>query len=98
MSFDIKYPAEIVTLTFPYTKELNGANIIGVPVVTVTVVRGADPGSAAVINGAAQISGSAVLQSIINGLAECDYHFVSQADLSDGRRLLRSGTVSVKAP
>jgi len=99
MSFDIKYPAEIVPLTFPYTRELNGATIsLGSPVVSVTVVRGADPNSAQMLSGAAQISGGLVLQSIINGLPECDYHFVCQADLSDGRRLIRSGTLSVKSP
>lgn len=99
MSFDIKYPAEIIPLTFPYTKELNGATITpGSPVVTVAVVRGVDANATQMINGAAQIAGGLVLQSVINGLAECDYHFVCQADLSDGRRLLRSGTLSVKAP
>lgn len=99
MSFDIKYPAEIVPLTFPYTKELNGATITpGSPVVTPTTVKGVDGNPGAMLNGAAQIVAGLVLQSVQGGLNECAYHFVCQVDLSDGRRLVRSGTLQVKNP
>lgn len=99
MAFDIKYPAEKIVLTFPYTKELNGATITpGSPVVTVTTVKGVDGNPNALLNGAAQIAAGLVLQGVQGGLNECSYHFVCQVDLSDNRRLVRSGTLQVKNP
>jgi len=99
MAFDIKYPAEKIVLTFPYTKELSGATISpGSPAITVTTVKGVDANPSAMLNGAAQIAAGLVLQGVQGGLNEVSYHFVCQVDLSDGRRLIRAGTLQVKNP
>jgi hypothetical protein len=99
VSFDVKFVPEIVTLTFPFTNELLGATITPAsPVITVTTVTGVDGNPANLLNGAAQIAAGLVLQSVKAGLDQCAYHFVCQVDLSDGRRLARTGTLQVKAP
>jgi hypothetical protein len=99
MSFDVKYVPEIVTLTFPFTNELDGAIIsVGTPAITVTTVVGTDSNPTNLLNGAPQISAGLILQSVKAGLDACSYHFVCQVDLSDGRRLVRIGTLQVKTP
>lgn len=98
VSFDVKYTPEIVTLTFPFTGELNGSTITGTPSVTVTTVVGNDGSPSNLLNGAAQVSGGLVLQSVKAGLDGCSYHFVCTATLADSRVLVRTGTLQVKAP
>ena len=99
MSFDVKFPAEIVTLTFPFTNELQGATITpGSPVITPTTVAGTDGNPGNLLNGAAQIQAGLVLQSVKAGLDSTSYLLVCQVDLSDGRRLIRSGVLQVKNP
>jgi hypothetical protein len=91
-----KDPAEKITLTFPFARELNGATITpSSQVVTVALTGGTDANPNAVLNGAAQISGSNVLQGMKDGVNGCSYHFRGQVDLSDGRRLVRKITIEV---
>ena len=90
MSVEFKDPAEIITVTFAFADELGTANISAVDSVTIAVVTGADPDSAAMLNGAGAISGGDVLQSIRAGVAGADYKLRALAALSDGRKLVRA--------
>jgi len=88
MAIVSKDPEEIITVTFPYAKEIGGATIDSA-VVTMEVTKGADAGAAAMLNGAHQISGSNVLQSVRNGIDANAYKPRCKATLSDGRVLVR---------
>lgn len=83
-----KDAAEIVTATFPYAKELAGAQISGA-VITNTVLEGADPAAAAMLSGAPEIVQGDVLQRLINGVPGVRYKLKCLATLSDGRKLAR---------
>ncbi|OHC35499.1 MAG: hypothetical protein A2Y50_09065 [Pseudomonadales bacterium RIFCSPLOWO2_12_59_9] len=95
MSIESKDPAEIITVTFPYAKEIGGATILNEadpganPDITVEITNGTDSGAAQMLNGALQISTSNVLQSVKTGLDGVDYKLRCEAPLSDGRKLVR---------
>jgi len=90
-----KDPAEIITVTFPYAKEIGGA-AIGDPDLSVEIEDGTDAAAAAMLNGAEQVSGSSVLQSVRNGVDGVRYKLRCEAPLSDGRRLVRVLSLPVK--
>lgn len=96
--FDEKDPGETVVLTFDFTKDLNGETIAAPPVVAVTVYTGADASPAAILDGAAQLDGTAkkVLQSVQAGLAPVDYRLQVTVDTSAGRTLVMAMTLPVR--
>lgn len=86
MNFTPKRVIEKLVLAVDYAT----SNVLG-PGVTITsavwsisVVIGTDPNPAAMIDGAAQISGTKVLQSIIGGVQNCTYSPICIATTSTG--------------
>lgn len=92
---DEKAPVENPVVTFDFTGELGP--ITGTPVITVTPINGADPGAMAMLSGAFQISGSTVLQRVVNGLDNINYKLYCEA--SDGVNIrVRAAVLPVRAP
>lgn len=96
LEFAAKDPEEIVTLTFDFSLDLNLSETIASPVTTVELVRGVDPAFAAVQNGAGQVSGSSILQSVKAGIAGCEYRVKVKVTTSAGRVLVLSRVLPVR--
>jgi hypothetical protein len=98
MTLDEKDPEEIITITFDYTADLNGETIsVGTPVFTIAVSEGVDPDVGQMPNGAPQIAGALVLQSVKQGVAAVNYKARCRVDTSGGRRLVLGATLPVRA-
>jgi len=98
MNLDFKDPEEIVTITFDFTRDLGAEAIAAASqVVTIAVVSGADPNVGQVPNGAPQISGTKVLQSIKQGVHLVDYSTRCRIDTSGGRRLVLAALLPVRS-
>lgn len=66
--FPSKLPGAQVTLTFGFGAALNGATLVAVLSITVVALCGLDPDPQLILNGAAVISGSNVLQPVQGGV------------------------------
>ncbi len=87
LNFPLKWPSQSAVLTFDFAARLAGATITSIVSVTVTVEEGVDPTPMAILNGAAAISGTAVLQPVQGGVYGVRYLIVvivntSNVDLS----------------
>jgi hypothetical protein len=96
IGFDEKDPEEVVTLTFDFTDELGAETIEPGPAVTIAVRKGADPDVAQVVNGAPQVSGATVLQSVKAGVAGVDYAVRCKVTTSGGRVLVLGRVLPVR--
>jgi hypothetical protein len=76
-SFPDKSQGETRTLTFDFSDDLDGDEILSVVAVIVQCLRGGDASPSAMLNGAAVISADQqkVLQSVKGGVNGCDYLF-----------------------
>jgi hypothetical protein len=97
MSADSKDPDERIHITFPFADELNGATVSSIDYVTMAVVNGTDAAVASMLDGAAVISGSDVIQAVIGGVDTNHYKSRCRATLSDGRKLVRALDLPVRA-
>ncbi len=89
-----KDPSESVVLEFDFSGEL--ASISGATVTAAIAGNGADPDIAYVVDGAAQISGTSVLQRMSAGVAGLNYRMRCEA--TDGSNIIvRSDIVPVRA-
>ena len=95
MILPAKDPAEIVTITFDFANEI-GAIAINSVAVSIAVISGADAAVGTMLNGAAQISGATVLQSVTLGVNTTDYALRCLATLADGQKILRAATLPVR--
>lgn len=96
--FDSKDPEEIITLTYDFTAELNGATINpGSASFAIAVVNGADAGVASMPNGAPLIAGGMVFQSVKNGVNACDYGTRCKVNTSDGQTFVIGRKLPVRA-
>jgi len=92
-----KDPEEIITVTFDFTDDLNGAAITGGSAVTsVSVAEGADQDYAQTKNGAEEIQGAKVLQSVKLGLNGVNYRWQGKINTSDGRTLVLAAILPVR--
>lgn len=76
--FSSKDPAEKVVLTFDFSADLYGVEVLsGVPTVVVTSVFSADPSPASVLNGSASFdaTNTLVYQGVQGGVDGTDYTF-----------------------
>lgn len=90
-----KDPGEIVTLTFPYAKELGAAEISSA-LIAVTLEQGVDADPSSLLNGAPQLSGTNVLQGAKAGQPAARYKVKCLATLNDGRKLMRVLYITVR--
>jgi hypothetical protein len=95
MILPAKDPAEIITIPFDFSSEIGELAIVG-QAVTITVETGADPDVASMLNGAATIAASDVLQSVKLGVNGVNYALRCLATLSDGQKLVRAATLPVR--
>ena len=94
MSLSAKDPAEVVTITFDFSTL---ATSVATPVVTCEAIHGrADDNAAAMLSGAASISGLTVLQRITGGQAGTTYKLRCQIDDADGERWVVADTLEVR--
>lgn len=87
MNFTPKRAAEKTVLTVDYStcNELGPGETIATAVWSNGVVIGTDPSPSAMIDGAAQINGLQVLQSVIGGVQNCTYAPICTATTSSGK-------------
>jgi hypothetical protein len=98
VTLDEKDPEEIITLSFDFEDDLNGETIsVGTPVFTIAVSEGVDPDVGQMPNGAPQIAGALVLQSVKQGVAPVNYKTRCRIDTSGGRRLVLGAILPVRA-
>ena len=106
MRFSPKDPAEIVTLTADFTKDLEIRNAAGTvigmktivppPITTVTAFKGSDPDPSTVKNGLPQVSGSQVLQSVKLGIDENDYLIRFEIDANTGEHFVIGAVLPIR--
>jgi len=93
----IKYPGEKRTVTFDFAAMLAGTTLAGTPTVAVSVWgsnnAAADATPANVLNGAASIAGSTIVQPIQGGVKDVDYLFTCTAPTSSAARILQKQAV-----
>jgi hypothetical protein len=92
MSIGPKDPSEVIIATLDFTQEL-GLETISSATVTVSLLNGADPTPSAILNGAANISGLTVRQSIRNGVSGCVYEIRAAITTSGNRTLVGTTTL-----
>lgn len=94
---DSKHPQEVVDLSFDFANYLGAASIqAGTPLVTASVIEGADPDVATTLQGAPTIVGTIVFQRMRNGLKKVDYGYLCKITASDGRVLVLELHVPVR--
>lgn len=95
--FPEKDPEEVVTLTFDFTADLDGETV-SAPVVSVSTFAGVDAAPGNVLNGAAQVDGTAtkVMQSVRLGLADVDYRVKARVTTSGARTLVLARILPVR--
>jgi len=89
---DDLYIGESVVVEFDYSGELTAP---ASAVVTVTPVNGTDAGAAAMLDGAAQISGAKVYQRVQPGIAGLNYKLHCVATQGSDKRV-RAGIIPVR--
>ena len=83
-----KRPAEAVTVTFRFARELpEGVTLAPGATVQITTRKGADLVPQAMLAGSAAVSGTDVLARLMGGLDQVQYLVTCTADTSTGDRL-----------
>ena len=83
---------EVVTLTSDFSADLQSGEILtGTPTFTLLVASGTDATPAARLNGAPQISGVYVLQSVKTCVSGTNYYALAICSTSAGRVLTQGG-------
>lgn len=94
-----KRPAEAVTVTFRFRRELGEAVTLAPgATVTVAVRKGADATPQAMLAGAPAVSGTNVLARLMGGVAGTEYLLSCTADSSVGDRLVLEAVLPVALP
>jgi hypothetical protein len=97
--FPTKNPAEKVILTFDFSSDLSGAELLtGTPTVAITSVFSADPSPTAVLNGAASLDATSaqVYQGVKGGVDGTSYFIeVTSATSNASKILVRTATLMV---
>jgi hypothetical protein len=91
-----KDPDEIKVLKFDFARDLDGANITSVQAVTATVVKGVDTNPANLLAGAAQASGTIVMQRLQGGVSGVVYRVRVRVQDSNNNVHVATDTVLVK--
>ena len=95
-AWSAKDPAEKLIATFDFSSEIAAIESISSAAVSCTLVAGVDASPEQVLNGAASISGSTVLQPFQGGIAGATYRLRCTATLSSGRVLVLAATLPVR--
>lgn len=95
--WEAKDPAEKLTATFDFSNEIAGGESISSASLACTVISGTDASPEQVLNGAATISGSSVLQPFQGGISGVTYDLRCVATLSSGRVLVLAATLPVRS-
>ena len=90
-----KDPAEKLVCTFDFSPELDAGETLDAATTSVTLLAGSDGNPSALLDGAVQITGGAVLQSFSGGVDGATYLFRCLATLSSGRVLALAATLPV---
>jgi hypothetical protein len=92
-----KDPGESVILAFDFSKDMtSGETLTGTPAVAITLYSGTvDSGMAAMLSGAAQISGNLVLQMVGRGQIGNQYMIEATCATSAGRVLVLGGILPI---
>lgn len=94
MSLSAKDPDEIITVTFEFAALTAGP--LSNALVTAEVARGpADPAVSAMANVSPTVSGTKILQRIINGVSGTVYSLHCRVDTPDGSRYIISDQLPV---
>ncbi|MFT3758981.1 hypothetical protein [Thauera sp.] len=94
-----KRPAEAVTVTFRFARELGeGVTLAPGATVVVTVRKGVDAAPQAMLAGVPAVSGTNVLARLLGGLAGTEYLLSCTADTSNGDRLVLDAVLPVTGP
>lgn len=97
MNFSEKKVGETVTLGFDLVRLLNVGETVQAASFSVTVLRGVDADAAAMVSGAAIVSGSKVRQKIAGGVAGNYYEVAASATTSAGNTYIERATLEVIA-
>ncbi len=92
-----KYPSESVVVTFQFVDALGSETISSVSSVAASVANGVDASPSGLLNGAAVISGTDVLQPVHAGVAGVDYLLVCTIVTNSGRVLVLDAILPVVA-
>ena len=99
LRFSPKTTNESYPVAFGFENILNdlapGENITGVPTVTATVLIGTDATPQAIVSGAAQVSGTDVLQRIIAGVIGVTYLLACKVTTDKGNTFEVGVTMAV---
>lgn len=87
-----KDPRESVVVEFPFAGELSAP---ASPTLTITAINGSDPAIANMLEGAAQISGTSVLQRVNAGVDDISYKLRCEASQGSDIRV-RTAVLPVK--
>lgn len=94
-----KRPAEEVTVTFRYARDLApGVALEAGATVTVTARKGTDPDAHTMVGGPPAVSGTNVLVRIVGGLDGVQYLLTALAPTSDGQLLQLDALLLVANP
>jgi len=94
---DTKDAEEIITATFKFENDLAGETIVAASQdVAIAVLSGTDAAVGAMLNGAAVVDGTNVLQSVQAGVNGANYELRARVDTSGGRRLVLELTLPVR--
>ncbi len=94
-----KRPAEAVTITWRFAREL-GAGVTLAPsaAVVVSVRKGADAAPQAMLAGVPAVSGTNVLARVMGGAPDTEYLLTCTTDTSNGDRLVLEAILPVALP
>ena len=95
--FTPKDPGETEIFTFDFTAALGTGESIITAAVACTVVSGVDAGAAAMVDGAAQIDGTLVVQKIQAGISGNRYTLIATVTTSAGQTLMLAGGLSIQS-
>lgn len=97
-TFYPKMPGETLNLALDFANLMGAGVSLQAPVaVAITVRDGVDPAVSGMANGAAQIVGTYVVQSVTAGVADVDYTFTATVATSDGQTLEGIAMLPVRA-
>lgn len=97
MRLPVKDPAEKKTVEFDFSAEVPDVATLSSPVVTCVVSLGVDASAAAMVTGAATVSGHSVFQMIQAGVDGNEYTLRCQATDSTGQIHVIQTTMPVRA-
>jgi len=94
-----KRPAEAVTVTFRFRRDLGeGVTLAPSAAVVVSVRKGADAAPQAMLAGVPAVSGTNVLARVMGGAPDTEYLLTCTADTSNGDRLVLEAVLPVAPP